>query len=124
MPEVTEAEHARRGAAYREARDAVAPLLRLQADAEIERARWLRKRRGVPSHVLYDPETGEPADPDLKTLTDAVRKAEADVVLCRALEVACAEELKGEPLQAVIERNEANRHVMAAGRARALGEER
>lgn len=118
--ELIAAEQSRRDAAYREARDAVAPLLRLQADAEVARARWLKQRRGVPSHVLYDVETGEPRDGTLRVLTEAVRAAEADARWCMAVEVATAEELKGETLEAVMARNEANRARVTGQRARAL----
>lgn len=113
-------DHERRVAAYVEARESVAPHLRKQADAEIERARWLRKRRGVPSHLLYDPATGDALDPELVKLTAAVRKAEADVAWCQAVEIACAEELKGEPFDVAAARNAVHRTDIADARSRAL----
>lgn len=108
-----ESEIVERHAAYREARDAVAPLRRRQAEAETAMAGWLRRHRGVPSHVLYDAETGRPLDAELAALERAVDVASADVRWCRAVEVACAELVKGEPLQAAIDRNAAHRKVRA-----------
>lgn len=111
------AEQERRHAAYSEAREAVAPHLHAQAVAEIERARWLKARRGVPSDVLYHAETGEPRDPELIARTAAVRQAEADVAWCQAVEVACFEQVKGRPLTDVLASNEANRARIEALRS-------
>jgi hypothetical protein len=113
-------EHARRHGALIEARGAVAPHLRKQADAEIARARWLKRHRGIPSELLYDRTTGDAIDPELVALEVAVAGAEVDVAWCRAVEVACVEELKGMTLEELMARNEANRPRVDEMRARAV----
>lgn len=106
-------EHARRHAAYIEAREAVAPALKVQADAEIARGRWLRKHRAVPPHLIFDPKTGDPLPgTELAALEQQVADAVAAVDWCRAVEVACMEAVKGEPLEVTLERNAAGRAHM------------
>lgn len=100
------AEHERRRAAFTEARNAVGVHRRRLADIELERARWLRRHRGVPVDVLFDRETGDALDPQLAELERRLQAAAEDVVWCLAVEVATAEELKGESLETVMARNE------------------
>lgn len=95
MPPVSTAEQERRGADFRHARDSVTEHLRAQAAAELERSAWMRRHRGVPIDVLFNRDTGEALDPELKALDDAVAKAEADVAWCEALTIACGEVFKG-----------------------------
>lgn len=90
------------GAQYREAKASVPAHLKRQADAELARTAWLKKHRGVPSHVLYDRTTGEPLDPELRDMEDAIAAAERDVAWCRGLVVACGEAYKGESFDEVI----------------------
>lgn len=109
------------GAQYREAKASVPAHLQRQHAAEMARLDWLKAHRGVPSDVLYDRETGEALDPELRALEDAVTAAEADVAWCRGLVVACGEAYKGESFADVVARNEANRHLIDAARAKAVG---
>lgn len=113
------------GAEYREAKAAVPAHLRKQADAELAQVAWLKRHRGVPSHVLYDPRTGEPLDPDLRKLEAAMHRAERDVAWCRAVEVAAMEAYKGETIAEILARNEAHRAKVGAtaAKARSLGED-
>jgi hypothetical protein len=90
------------GAQYREAKASVPAHLKRQADAEIAVAEWLKTHRGVPADVLYDRTTGEPLDPELRALEDAVEQAQADVAWCRGLVVACGEAYKGRPFDEVV----------------------
>lgn len=108
------------GAAFREARAAVGIHRRRQADRELDRAAYLKKVRGVPAHLLYDRSTGEPIDAELIRLQSAVEAAQADVEWCQAVEVACAEILKGETLTEAMERNVAGRSAVASMRAEGL----
>lgn len=83
------------GAQYREAVASVPAHLRVQSDAELAVADWLRAHRGVPTDVLYDRATGAALDPELAALETAVVKAAADVAWCRCLVIACGEAVKG-----------------------------
>lgn len=83
------------GEDYRAAKAAVVEHVRRWADAEIALVDWLRTKRGVPSHVLFDRATGEPLDSEHRALSEAVDKAEADSIWCRGLVVACGEVVKG-----------------------------
>jgi hypothetical protein len=83
------------GAQYREAKAAVVEHVRAWGTAELALVAWLKAKRGVPAHLLYDAKTGGALDPELATLERAVRKAEADVAWCRALVIACGEAYKG-----------------------------
>lgn len=115
------------GAQYREATAAVSAHLRKQADAELAVAAWLKAHRGIPSNVLYTP-TGEPLDPELQALEEAVAKAELDVAWCAAVVVAAMEAYKGEPIADTLARNEAHQHRVGGNVAAAMttraGEER
>lgn len=108
------------GAQYREAKASVPAHLQRQHAAEVARLVWLKAHRGVPADVLYDRDTGEPLDADLRALEDAITQAEADVAWCRGLEIACGEAYKGESFEAIVARNEANRHLIDKARAKAL----
>ena len=77
-------------------------MYREQIAAEVARLDWLKAHRGVPAEVLYDRETGEALDPELRALEDAVTRAEADVAWCRGLVVACGEAIKGRPFDEVV----------------------
>lgn len=90
------------GADYRAAKQAVAEHVAAWAAAEQARHRWLRSRRGVPPHVLYDRHTGAPLDPELAALEEAEAKARADVDWCRALVIACGEVVKGRSFAEVL----------------------
>jgi hypothetical protein len=90
------------GAQYREAKASVPAHLKVQADAELARVAWLKAHRGVPSDVLYDRDTGEPLDPELRALEAAIVQAESDVAWCRGLVVACGEAIKGRPFEEVV----------------------
>lgn len=90
------------GADYREAKAAVVDHLVSWADAESALHLWLRSKRGVPRHKLYDAETGDPLDPELKALEDAVDTAEAGYQWCRGLVVACGEKVKGRTFDEVV----------------------
>jgi hypothetical protein len=106
---LTEDEQAALGAAYREARDSIAAHLRVQAEAEVAAGAVRRRLRGLSASELFDRETGDAIHPDLIAAEGAVAAAAADVDWCRAVTVACAEALKGEPLLVVLERNRQNR---------------
>lgn len=108
------------GRQYREAKAAVPAHLVTQAAAEMAHAAWLKAHRGVPSHVFYDRETGEPLDPELVQLEAAMRQAERDVRWCQAVVLACGELVKGEPLDVVFARNEAHRGDLNKTRDRAM----
>lgn len=101
-----------------EARAAVVAHRRLQADAETAVGRWLRGKRGVPSHLLYR-DDGSPRDRELLALHARVDREQANVQWCRALVVACAEAVKGEPFETVVARNAENRPQMADAMDRA-----
>lgn len=116
-----EADQSRRHAAYREAKAAVPAHRRVQADAELERAAWLKRHRGVPAHVLYDRNTGEPVDNELAALESAVSAAVADVRWCQAVQAACAVEIKGEALEAILARNDEHRATTRERMRAALG---
>lgn len=90
------------GAQYREAKDSVPAHLRKQHAAEMAVVDWLKAHRGVPADELYDRISGEPLDPELARLEQAVKQAEADVLWCRAVVVACGEQIKGRPLDEVL----------------------
>lgn len=109
-------EHAR---AYREAKDAVVAHRRVQAGAELALAHYLRERRGVPRDRLYGPD-GAPKTATLANLEAAVDQAHADVQWCRALVVACGEQVKGEPFERAVERNDEGRSTARAGLGHAL----
>ena len=109
------------GAQYREAKASVPAHLQRQHTAEVSRLQWLKAHRGVPTDVLYDRTTGEPLDPELRALEDAVTQAQADVAWCRGLVVACGEAYKGESLADIAARNEANRHLIDEAREQAEG---
>lgn len=83
------------GAQYREAKAALLEHRRVWAAAEQARADWLRRHRGVPSHLLYRRDTGDPLDPELVELEAAVEKAAADDEWVRGLVIACGEAFKG-----------------------------
>lgn len=83
------------GVQYRAAKAAVVDHLVAWADAESALHLWLKTKRGVPRHVLYDAKTGDPLDPELKALEAAVADAEAGYQWCRGLVVACGEQVKG-----------------------------
>lgn len=83
------------GAQYREAKAAVTDHLVTWADAESALHLWLKAKRGVPRHLLYDAQTGDPLDPELQSLEAAVADAEAAYQWCRGLVVACGEQVKG-----------------------------
>lgn len=105
----TQQDLAQAGVDYREAMAAVTVHLRRQADAEVAQIEWLKRHRGVPAHVLYDADTGEPLDPELVDLEEAIRAAEADGAWCRALVIACGEAVKGETFDDVMVRHEQGR---------------
>lgn len=90
------------GQQYRAAKAAVGDHLRKWGDAEQALVAWLRAKRGVPSHVLYDATTGAPLDPQLAELEQAVTDAETDYRWCKALVVACGEAIKGASLDEVL----------------------
>lgn len=90
------------GVAYREAKAALPGLTRAWADAELAKVTWLKAKRGVPAHVLYDAKTGDPLDPELKALEAAVDTAEAGYQWCRGLVVACGEAVKGRSFDEVV----------------------
>lgn len=108
------------GAQYRDAKDAVPTHLRKQADAELAHAAWLKAHRGVPSHVLYDRDTGAPLDPELQELEGAIVQAELDVQWCRAVEVAAMEAYKGQPIEEILARNAEHRHRIGGAREAAM----
>lgn len=97
------------GAQFREARDAIGPHRRVQADGELARSAWLKRHRAVPVDVLFSKDTGEPLDPELVALDAAVAAARVDVDWCRAVMLAAGEAFKGEPLEDVLARNAAHR---------------
>lgn len=106
------------GAQFREATEAVGTHRRAQAQAEQAEQRWLKRHRGVPSHLLFDRTTGDPIDPALVELRAAVNQACLDVEWCRGTMVAAGEAFKGESLEAVIARNNAHRSLIAERRSR------
>lgn len=97
MSSLTEAELEQAGADYREAKAAVISTLQAQADAELDRMRYLKplKAKGVPDSAIWDPETGAPIDAELAELDDAVDKLVADVAWCESLVIATGEVYKG-----------------------------
>lgn len=101
-------------------RRAVTEHRRAQAAAGVAKARWLRAHRGVPVTAIYH-QDGTPKDPELASLEAALAQAAADVEWCRAVEVAVAEEVKGEPFEVVVARNEANRQKAMSTRNKAVG---
>lgn len=90
------------GVDYREAKAAVAEHLKAWADAELAKVTWLKRKRGVPTHVLYDPKTGEARDAELRALEQAEVDAHADYEWCKALVVACGEIVKGRSFDNVL----------------------
>lgn len=105
-------------AAYVDARDAVTVHLAAQAGAEVALARWQKAHRGIPPELLYHRD-GTAMDPELEALEAAVVDAQAAVRWCQAVEVAAAEEYKGETLGAVMERNARGRDRAMDARVRA-----
>lgn len=101
------------------ARRAITTHRILQARAELALANWLKAHRGVPRELLYGPD-GAALDPQLAGLEAAVGGAATDVQWCRAVVVAVAEELKAEPFEVVVARNEAHRTDVGASRARMM----
>ena len=90
------------GSEYRHAKEAVVVHVGRWAAAETAVVEWLKTKRGVPSHLLYDPETGDPRDPELAALLEAEAQAERDVTWCKALVVACGEVVKGRSFDEVL----------------------
>lgn len=111
--------HAAACRAFADAQAAVGVHRRVQADAEIAMAQWLRKHRHVPADRLYGPD-GKPRDRTLVDLEAAVDRAHSDVQWCRSVAVACGEAVKGEPFETAAARNDANRAAMQAARTRAI----
>jgi len=90
------------GVAYREAKAALPGLTRAWADAELAKVTWLKAKRGVPAHVLYDAKTGEPRDPELRDIEAAEAQAHTDYEWGCALVVACGEDVKGRSFAEVL----------------------
>lgn len=84
------------GADYRHAKAAVPAHRRVQADLEAELVTYLRSKRDVPRHRLYD-KSGKPTDRRIADLTKQIERAAADVAWCKGLVIACGEVVKGEP---------------------------
>lgn len=95
--------------AYQDAKASVVENRRVQAVAELDQARWMKRHRHLPPDVLYDRDTGDPLHPELAALAAAVDKAHRDVKWCRGLVIATAEAFKGEPFEKVAARNAAHR---------------
>lgn len=97
------------GAQYRAAKAAVTEHLARWSDACQAKAAWLRAHRHLPAHVLFDRDTGEPLDPELRELHDDVSEAEAAYWWCRALVVAVGELIKGKPFEEVLAEQQRHR---------------
>lgn len=106
------------GAQFREAQAGVVEHRKREVAADLAVMAWERQHRGVPRHLIYDRETGDPTHPELVALETARTKATADLDWCKAVVLAAGEEFKGEPLGKILARNEAHRHLIAQHRSR------
>lgn len=94
--------HTDRGRDYQDAKASVGAHRRIQADAELAVARWLRKKAHMRGADLYDAD-GNAKHPELVALIEARTAAMADVQWCRSLVVACGEAVKGQSFAEVME---------------------
>lgn len=88
------------GAQYRDAKNGVTACRHRQADAELDRARFIKTHRRGPHDDAYHDE--------LDRLDGVVQRAYSDVQWCRSVVVACGEAIKGEPFETVAARNAEN----------------